>query len=32
MLGKIFTILAIVWIAFVIIWVIIAVIAAGGQG
>jgi hypothetical protein len=29
MLGKIFTILAIVWIAFVIIWIIIALIAAG---
>jgi hypothetical protein len=29
MLGKIFTILAIVWIAFVIIWIIIAIIAAG---
>jgi hypothetical protein len=29
MLGKIFTILAIVWIAFVIIWIIIALVAAG---
>jgi hypothetical protein len=29
MLGKIFTIIAIVWIAFVILWVVIAVIAGG---
>ena len=29
MLGKIFTILAIVWIVFVIIWIIIALVAAG---
>ena len=32
MLGKIFTIIAIVWIVFVIIWIIIAVIAAGQGG
>src|SRR5215211_3133834 len=30
MLGKIFTIIAIVWIAFVIIWIIIAAVAASG--
>ena len=29
MLGKIFTILAIVWIAFVIIWIVVAVVASG---
>jgi hypothetical protein len=31
MLGKIFTIIAIVWIAFVIIWIIIAAVAASGS-
>jgi hypothetical protein len=32
MLGKIFTIIAIVWIAFVIVWIVIALIAAGQSG